>query len=149
MWKRACDRIGPQECPTPGHLHPLPKAVGYDPGHLFAPFCHDLVSRHARHLEKPTSLHPVLAGLHASPVPRAENLGRTRSLDTSPSHGVALSPCAQGDLLGRPSADGVVGGGSLADLAPAQGWDAFSRRIWQCETQAGDAESPDAKRAEK
>src|SRR5215211_853758 len=51
MWKGACDRIGPQECQTPGHLHPLPRAVCYDPGHLFAPFCHDLVSRHARSRE--------------------------------------------------------------------------------------------------
>src|SRR5215467_11353233 len=88
---------------------PFAQAGCHDPGHLFAPFCHDLVSRHARPLEKPASLHPVLAGLHASPVPRAENPGRTGPLDASPSHGVALSPYAQGDLLGRPSADGVVG----------------------------------------
>src|SRR5712692_642212 len=52
MSKRGCDRIGPQECPTPGHLHPLHGAVCYDHGHLFAPVCHDPVSRDARYLEK-------------------------------------------------------------------------------------------------
>src|SRR5215467_11353232 len=31
MWKGACDRIGPQECPTPGHLHPLPRRVAMIP----------------------------------------------------------------------------------------------------------------------
>jgi hypothetical protein len=81
MSKRGCDRIGPQQCPTHGHPHPLHSAVCYDHGHLFAPFCHDPVSRDARHLEKPSSPHPVLAGVHASPLSRAENLGRTRPLD--------------------------------------------------------------------
>src|SRR2546428_13776412 len=86
MSKGTWDRIGPQECPTHGHSHPLHGAVCYDHGHLFAPFGHAPVSRDARHLEKPSSPHPVLAGVHASPVPRAENLGRTRPLDASPGH---------------------------------------------------------------
>src|SRR5207253_7833566 len=78
MSKRGCDRIGPQACPTHGHSHPLHSVVCDDHGHLFAPVCHHPVSRDARYLEKPASPHPVLAGVYASPVPRAENLGRTR-----------------------------------------------------------------------
>src|SRR5574341_148306 len=127
MSKRGCDRIGPQQCPTHGHSHPLHSVVCYDHDHLFAPFCHDPVSRDARHLEKPSSPHPVLAGVHASPVSRAENLGRTRPLDASPGHGLALSPSAQGELLECPCAGGVVGPGSPQHLATAQGWHPLSR----------------------
>src|SRR5947208_3915700 len=108
----ACARIGPQECLTSGPFHPLHGMACYGRGHLLAPVCHHTISRDARYLEKPPSPHPVLAGLHASPVPRAENLGRTRPLDASPGQGVALSPSAEGQLLACPSAGGMVGPGS-------------------------------------
>src|SRR5262245_49950967 len=55
--KEACDRIGPQECPTHGRLHPLPGAVYYDHSHLLAPVRHGPVPWDARHLEKPASPH--------------------------------------------------------------------------------------------
>jgi transposase len=48
-------------------------------------------------LEKPASPHAVLACVHASPFPRAENLGRTRPLDAAPSHSLALPPAAEGE----------------------------------------------------
>src|SRR5438445_8674418 len=121
MSKRGCARIGPQACPTHGHSHPLHSVVCDDHGHLFAPVCHHPVSRDARYLEKPASPHPVLAGVYASPVPRAENLGRTRPLDTSPDHGLALSSSAQGELLEYPCAGGMVGPGGPEHLATAQG----------------------------
>src|SRR5207244_2938989 len=56
-----------------------------------APFRHASASRYAWHLEKSPPPHPVLARVHASPFPGAENLGRTRPLDTACDHGVALS----------------------------------------------------------
>ena len=92
----ACARIGPQECLTYSHLHPLHGMSCYGRGHLLAPFCYSPVSHYARHLEKPPSPHPVLARLHASSIPRAENLGRTRSLDPGGHHGVAFPPLVEG-----------------------------------------------------
>src|SRR5207248_3824419 len=83
----------------------------------------------------------LLAHRHASPFPRAENIGRACPLDAGLDHGLALSSPAQGGLLEYPSAGGVVGAGSLQHLAPTQGRDALSRGRWQCETQEGDAES--------
>src|SRR5437867_6329987 len=65
----ACARIGSQECLTSGPFHPLHGIACYGHGHLLAPVCHHTISRDARYLEKPPSPHPVLAGLHASPVP--------------------------------------------------------------------------------
>src|SRR2546425_4915577 len=130
MSKGTCERIGPQECPTHGHSHPLHGAVCSDHGHLFAPFCHDPVSRNARHLEKPSSPPPLLAGLHASPLPRAENLRRACPLDTGLDHGLALAPRPQGGLLEYPSADSVVGPGSLQHLATAQGRNTVSWGGW-------------------
>src|SRR5713226_2963582 len=120
MSKGACDRIEPQECPTHGHSHPLHGAVCYDHGHLFAPVRHAAVSRNARYLEKPSSPHLVLACVHASPVSGTENPGRTRPMDASPDHGLALSPSAQGELLRCPYPGGLVGSGSLQHLAAAQ-----------------------------
>src|SRR5215467_3308068 len=61
------------------------------------------------------------------PLPRAENLGRTRPLDASPGHGVALAPSAEGQLLACPSVGGMVGPGSPRDLAAPQGWHPLSR----------------------
>src|SRR2546429_3825340 len=98
-----------QEGLLPCHLHPLHGAVCYGYGHLFAPFRHHPVSWYARHLERSSPPHAVLAGLHAGPVPRAQNLGRTGPLDPCPGHSVALSPFAQGELLACASAGGVVG----------------------------------------
>ena len=57
-----------------GHFHPLQGAVCYDHGHLFAPVCHAPVSWDSRRLEKPSSPPPLLVGLHASPLSRAEDL---------------------------------------------------------------------------
>src|SRR2546425_11191553 len=99
MSKGMCDRIGSQECLTYGHLHPLPGMACYGRGHLLAPFCHHPVSRDARHLEKPPSPHTVLADFHASPLPRAENLGRACPLDPNPGDRLALSSRAEGGLL--------------------------------------------------
>src|SRR5215468_1863595 len=117
MSKWVCDRIEAQEHLTHGHFPPLQSMVCDDCHHLRAPLCHDPVSRDARHLEKPSSPHPVLAGLHASPLPRAENLGRACPLDAGLDHGLALAPRAEGGLLEYPSAGGVVGAGSLQHLA--------------------------------
>src|SRR5438874_12036918 len=111
MLKGTCARIGPQECPTYGHSHPLHGAVGYDHDYLFTPFCHAPVSRDARHLEKPSSLHPVLAGLYAGPVPRTENLGRTCPLDSGSGDRLAFPSPAAGELLEYSSAGGMVGPG--------------------------------------
>src|SRR5215218_9217543 len=91
----ACARIEPQESLTSSHLHPLYGIACYGRSHLLAPVCHHPVSRDARYLAKPASPHPVLAGFHASPVPRAENLGRACPLDSGLDHGLALSPLAQ------------------------------------------------------
>src|SRR4029450_456991 len=139
MSKWVCDRIGAQEHLTHGHFPSLQSMVCYDCRHLRAPLCHNPVSRDAGHLEKPSSPPPVLARLHASPVPRAENLGRACPLDAGLAHGLALAPRAEGGLLEYPSAGGVVGAGSLQHLATAQGRNALARGGWQCETQAGGA----------
>ena len=102
MSKWVCDRIEAQEPHTHGYFPPLQSMVCDDCHHLRAPLCHDPVSRDARHLEKPSSPHPVLAGLPASPLPRAENLGRTCPLDSGLDHGLALAPRAEGGLLEYP-----------------------------------------------
>src|ERR671931_2561511 len=112
-----------QDYLLPCHLHLLHGAVGYGYGHLFAPVLHHPVSWDARHLERSAPPHAVLAGLHAGPLPRAQNLGSTGPLDPCPGHGVALSPCAQGELLECASAGGVVGPRSAQNLAATRGWD--------------------------
>src|SRR5215470_19205147 len=147
--KGQCGIMTTQKCRIPGYPHSLHGAAGYGHSHLFAPVCHDPVSRDAWHLEKPSSPPPLLAGLHASPVPRAENLGRACPLDSGLDHGLALSPRAQGGLLEYPSAGGVVGAGSLQHPAPAQGRHTVSWGGWECETQAGDAASLGPKGAQK
>src|SRR6266566_7341006 len=149
MLKWVCDRMGAQAHRTHGDFPPLQSMVCYDCRHLLALLCHDPVSRNARHLEKPSSPPPLLACLHASPLPRAENLRRACPLDTGLDHGLALAPRPQGGLLAYPSADSVVGPGSLQHLATAQGRDALSRGGWQCETRAGDAASGSPKGAQK
>src|SRR5262249_31429417 len=84
--KWVCDRIGAQAHRMHGYFSPLQSMVCYDCHHLLAPLYHDPVSRAARHLEKPASPPPLLAGLHASPVSRAENLGRACPLDAGLDH---------------------------------------------------------------
>src|SRR4029450_10959636 len=121
MSKWVCDRMGAQAHRTHGDFPPLQSMVGYDCRHLLALLCHDPVSRNARPLEKPSSPPPLLAALHASPLPRAENLGRACPLAAGLDHGLALAPRPQGGLLEYPSADSVVGPGSLPPLATAQG----------------------------
>src|SRR5215470_20232046 len=149
MSKWVCDRIGTQEHLTHGHFPPLQSMVCYDCRHLRAPLCHDPVSRDAWHLEKPSSPHPVLAGLHASPLPRAENLGRACPLDPSPGDRLALSSRAEGGLLGYPFAGGMGGPGSPEHLAPTQGWHRVSRGGRQSQAQAGHTEPTGPKRTEK
>src|SRR5438270_13051426 len=112
-----------QEYLRPCHLHPLHGAVCYGYGHLFASFRHHAVSWYARHLERSSPPHAVLAGFHAGPLPGAQNLGRTRPLDPCPGYGLALSPLAQGELLEYASARGMVGPRSDQHLAAAQGWE--------------------------
>src|SRR5215831_4654472 len=124
-----------------GAPHSFHGAVCYDHGHLFAPICHDPVSRDAGYLEESSSPHLVLAGVHTSPIPKTENLGRTRPLDTSPGHGVALSPSAQGCLLGYPTTGGVMGPGSAEHLATASGWYRLSRGERQSQAETGHTES--------
>src|SRR5499425_1827467 len=126
MSKGACDRIGPQVYLAYGHSHPLHGAVCDDHHHVFAPVCHDALSRNAWCLERSPPSPPVLAGVHASPLPRAENLGRTGALDPSIDHGVAVPPPVEGELLEYPCAGDMVGRGSPAYLAPTQGWDTSS-----------------------
>ena len=127
----------------------LPGAPGYGQCHVLASFCDDSVAWHARPMERASPFRALLAHRHASPLPRAENLGGVGPLDAGLAHGLALSPRAQGDLLEWPSAGGKVGAGSLHHLATSQGRNAVSRGGRQCETQAGAPESPDSKRAEK
>jgi len=76
MSKEVCDNIGPQVSLVQGYSHPLHGAVCYDFHHLFAPVCHDALSRNAWHLERSSPAYPVLAGVYASPLPGTENLGR-------------------------------------------------------------------------
>src|SRR5918911_2639178 len=134
--KWGCDRLGAQVHRPHGYFPPLQSMVCYDCRHVRAPLWHDPVSRDARHLEKSSSPPPVLAGLHASPVSRAENLGRAGPLDAGLAHGLALAPRPQGGLLEYPSAGRVVGPGSLPHLATPQGWHPVSWGGWECETQA-------------
>src|SRR4029453_1998225 len=143
------DRIEVQERFTPSHSHLLQSMVGYDCSHLFASVHQHLVSRYARRLVPSSPSCALWADCHASAVPRAENVGRTRPLDASLHHRLALAPRAQGRLLGGASGGRMVGRGSVADLATTQGRDTASGGGWQCQTQAGDAESLGPKRAEK
>jgi len=99
----------------------------YGRDHLLAPFCHHPVSWDARYREKPSWPHPVLAGLHASPLSGAENLRRTCLLDPGGQHSVTFPPLAEGELLEYPYASSWVGRGSPAYLAAAQGRDSS---IW-------------------
>src|SRR3954452_1634184 len=145
--KMTSDKIGAQERFTHGHSHPLQGMVCYDCGHLFASVRHDPFSRYARCLETPSPSRALLAHRHASPLSRAENIGRAGPLDSELDHGLAFSPCAQGGLLEYPSAAGVVGAGSLQRLATTPRRDAPSRGRWQCETQAGNTASGSAKGA--
>jgi hypothetical protein len=99
MPKGARDSIGPQGYLVHGHSHPVHGAVCYDHSHLFAPVGHGSLSRDAGHLERSPPSHPVLAGGQASPLPGAENLGRTCALAPGLAHGVAVPPPAEGELL--------------------------------------------------
>ena len=116
--KDAYARIGTQERLTHRYSHPLQGMVCYDCGHLFAPVRHDPFSWYAWRLATSSPSCTLLAYCHASPVSRAENPGRTRPLDAGFDHGVALSPRAQGRLLGCPCAGRVVGRRSAATLPP-------------------------------
>src|SRR5262245_59333915 len=108
-----------QEGRTPCHLHSCHGTAGYDHSHLFAPVRHPPLSRDAWHLEKSPPPYAVLARGDASPLPWAEDRGRTYPLDPSACHSLALASSAQSRLLGCPSAGHVVCRGSPADLATA------------------------------
>src|SRR5688572_30842268 len=92
---------------TPCHPYSCHETAGYSPSYLFASVHRCPLSWAARYVEKSLSPHALLARSHASPLSGAENLGRTGPLDASPSHGVVLSACAQGDLLRYSSIAGV------------------------------------------
>ena len=65
MLKGVCDRIGRRYPWCKRHAHPFYGAVCYlDFYHLFAPVCHDALSRDAWHLERSSPAYPVLAGVH-------------------------------------------------------------------------------------
>src|SRR5215467_3518271 len=117
VWQH--ERMTSQTQRISGALYCFHGAASHGPNYLFAPVRHCPLSWDARHVEKSPSPHALLARGHASPVPRAENLGRACPLDAGLDHRLALAPRAQGDLLGCPSAGGMVGRGSAADLAPA------------------------------
>jgi len=136
-----CDSIGAQERLTQGHSYPLQDMVGADGAYRFAPVRHAPFAWDARCLATSSSAWALGASCQASAVARAENLGRARPLDAGIDHRLALAPRAQGGLGGYPSAGTVVGRGSPAALATAQGRDACSRGGWACDTPAGDAPS--------
>src|SRR4029453_12749123 len=90
---------------------------------------------------KPSSPPPLWAGLHASPRPRAANLGRAGPLDAGLAHGLALAPRPHGGLLASPSAESVGGPGSLPPLATAHGRHPGSWGGGACASHAGDTAS--------
>src|SRR4029078_11840775 len=110
----------PPECVISCLPQLFPGAACSDHGHLFAPVRHDPVSRDAGCLEKSASPHAVLADFHAGPLSRAQNLGRTRSLDPGLDHRMALPLPGESNVLECPSARGVVGAGSPAHLATTE-----------------------------
>src|SRR5262249_3300463 len=132
-----------------GIPHSCYGAASYGHSDLLAPVHHAAVARHARPVERASPSPPVLAHRDASLVSGAQDLGGTGPLDAGLDHRLALAPRAQSGRLGYPCAGGVVGRGSAADLAIAQGRDALSRGRRQRETQAGDAESVGPKGSEK
>jgi len=71
-------------------------------------------------MERASPFRALLAHRHASPLPRAENLGGVGPLDAGLAHGLALSPRAQGDLLEWPSAGGKVVQEACTTLPPAK-----------------------------
>src|SRR5688500_14562255 len=115
----------------PWGLIPFAQWIGYDPGHVLAPVRYALVSWYARHVERPPSPHPVLAGRHAGPVSGSENLGGAGSLDAVSDHRVALPSLVGCRLLGCSYAGGVVGPGSAQHLATAPRWHPLSGGRWQ------------------
>src|SRR5215471_6125815 len=84
VWQ--CDRMPSQTQWISGAPHSCYGAASYGHGYLFAPVRHAAVSRHARYVERSSPSHLVLAQRHAGPVSRAENLGRTGSLDAGLDH---------------------------------------------------------------
>src|SRR4029453_2076691 len=96
--------------------------------HLSAGFCDSRVSRHAHCVAwAPPSL-ALLAGLHASRLSRAQDLGRDGPVDARRDHRVALWPFAQSHLLECASAGQLAGAGSLDYLAAPCQWHPVS--VW-------------------
>jgi hypothetical protein len=70
-------------------------------------------------LEKPSPSHAVLAHCHASSLPRAQNLGRTRPMDADRDDGLAVASLAQDQLLEHAYAGDMVGARNPEYLAAA------------------------------
>lgn len=60
-------------------IGPFDRLARYDQDHILAPVRDAVVSRHARHVERPSPSHPVLAGRHAGPLSWSQNVGRAGS----------------------------------------------------------------------
>src|SRR5262245_6863459 len=103
----------------PQHL--FESAACDDSCDLFAHFRHVPLSWYARCLAESSPPQSLLAHCHASPLPRTQNRGRTRPLDASRGDVLALGTCAEGNLLGCPSAGGMVGTESPEHLATPRG----------------------------
>src|SRR5881397_3856422 len=89
--------------------------------HLSAWLCDHGLSRYAHGVARAPSSDILLAPLHASRAPRAQDLGRDGPVDASHHHRVALWTRAQSRLLARASPRELVGAGSHGYLAPANG----------------------------
>src|SRR4030095_2325496 len=107
--KGQCGTMVAQEDLTLCRSHSCHGTAGYGHRHLFAPVRHRPLSWDAWHLEKSPPPSAVLARGDASPLPGAEDLGRTGPLDPSSRHGLALTSSAPSSVLGCPSAGGMVG----------------------------------------
>lgn len=116
--KRQCARMTTRIHRIPGSPHAVHGAAGYGQSHLFAPVRYHPLSWDARPVEKSPPPQAVLARGHASPLPRAKDIGRTRPLDPGPDDGVALAP----------PAGGVVEPRSPEHVATAQRWCHLSMR---------------------
>src|SRR2546426_4223333 len=97
--------------------------------HLSPWLCDHGISRHAHGVARSPSSHILLAHLHASCAPGAQNLGRDGQVDARHYHRLALWTPAESGLLERASARQLVRAGSLGHLAAARQWHPLS--VWR------------------
>ena len=115
--REKCDSMASHNCRSRCLSSFFESAPYDDHRDLFARFRDIPVSWYAWGLEESPPPASVLAYCDASPLSRAQNVGRIRPLDTSGGDIVALATLAQGDLLGCPWAGGMVGAPSSQHLA--------------------------------